>query len=178
MHKMRSTSTNTTTTLENSTDLPRKKESKPKPLLGFVSGNDVNDTIVNFTVCDNATANNVCCASWDVDLDPWWLHHPTWRISSENDTHFCFSELPMQSKTDQEHVTFLKALHEIQWHGNCSTVHARPQINSGFSASLNFLHMAFITAWATNRPFQITQQKEQFSWIYATYKNETGVCPT
>jgi hypothetical protein len=163
----------TTTALQNSTALPRKDDIKP--LLGFVRGNDVNETIVHFPVCDTA---NVCCAPWDVDLDPWWQHNPPWRVSSENDTHFCFSQLPVRSKTDQEHAAFLLALHEVQWHGNCSTVHARPQINSGFSASLNFLHKGFITAWATKRPFQITQQKETFAWTYATYENQTGVCPT
>jgi hypothetical protein len=43
---------------------------------------------------------------------------------------------------------------------------------------LNFLHKAFVTAWATNRPFQITVQKETFAWLYATYKNNTGGCAT
>jgi hypothetical protein len=151
-----------------------RKSSRQSKTLGFVSGNDVNKTVINFPVCEN----DVCCASWEVDLDPWWQQNPLWRVSYENATHFCFSKLPSNSRSDMKRIAFLEALHQLQWYGNCSNVHARPQINSGLSASLNFLHKAFVTGWATNRPFQITLQKETFAWAYATYKNKTGVCAT
>jgi hypothetical protein len=138
------------------------------------SGNDINKTGVNFPVCKK----DVCCASWEVDLDPWWQQNPTWHVSDENATHFCFSKLPSNSRYDMKRIAFLEALHQLQWHGNCSNVHAMVQINSGLSASLNHLHNAFVTAWATNRPFQITVKKKTFAWAYATYKNGTGLCAT
>ena len=142
--------------------------------LGTMSGSDVNMTRIHFPLCQN----DVCCASWEVDLDPWWQQNPMWRVSDENATHFCFSKLPSNSTTDLKRIAFFEALHQVQWHGNCSNVHARTQVNSGLAASLNFLHTAFVTAWGTKRPFQVTIQHEDFAWIYATYKNKTGVCLT
>lgn len=145
------------------------------PTFGFVVGNGVNETIVHFPVCEKG----VCCGTWDVDLDPWWQNNPLWLVSDENSTHFCFSRMPAKSARDKEHIAFLEALHQLQWHGNCSNVHAKPQINSGLSASLNFLHKGFISAWAANRPFQVTQQRDTFEWKYATYpQNKSGICPT
>ena len=51
-----------------------------------------------------------CCASWNVDGDEWWLHHPDWEVSFENDTHYCFSPI-----SDPQRAHFMRQLHILQW---------------------------------------------------------------
>ena len=35
-----------------------------------------------------------CCTSWDgPNYDEWWVHHPTWIISSDDESGFCFSNI-------------------------------------------------------------------------------------
>jgi hypothetical protein len=79
-----------------------RTSSRQSKTLGFVSGNDVYITVVNFPVCKN----DVCCASWEVNLDPWWQQNPTWRVSDKNATHFCFSKLPSDSRSDMKRIAF------------------------------------------------------------------------
>ena len=97
--------------------------------------------IVSGLSCANFTGRNQeCCASWDVDLDEWWLHKPTWEISLMNDTTQCFS--PIQNI---EKRNFFREVYNLQWrNANCSEVITSTQVNSGYSAATNFLGYVFL----------------------------------
>jgi hypothetical protein len=112
------------------------------------------------------SAQDYCCASWEIPGDDWWLHHPDWEESYENDTHYCFSPI-----TDAVRAKFMRDLHAIQWPDfpssieinnynnisvNCSDIETSPQINSGFGASTAFiLNSLFHANIVSKKPFQI-----------------------
>ena len=86
--------------------------------------------------------NDKCCAPWSVNADVWWLHHPDWEVTEENDQQFCFT--PMANETQRQ---FLKELHEFQWGGNCSEVEKTVVVNSGFGSSIAWNTVSFFHAW-------------------------------
>jgi len=50
------------------------------------------------------------CTYWDVNVDEWWTHHPTWEIALQNQTHQCF-----QSISNPKRAALLQDLYQIQW---------------------------------------------------------------
>jgi hypothetical protein len=105
------------------------------------------------------------CAPWEVDSDNWWLHHPDWEPSTENETAYCFAPIK-----DTEKATFLKELHDFQWTGNCSEVEKSCEVNSGFGASTGWLQDSFWHASKQSKPFQILLNGRP-RWLYSTANN-------
>jgi hypothetical protein len=104
------------------------------------------------------------CAPWEVDSDNWWLHHPDWEPSTENETAYCFAPIK-----DTEKATSLKELHKHQWTGNCSEIERSCEMNSGFGASTGWLQDSFWHASKQSKPFQILLNGRR--WLYATANN-------
>ena len=117
---------------------------------------------------------SLCCAPWEIDTDEWWGQHPDWEASVENDTHTCFRQIPKNTTKS----IFLRQLHHMQWHGNCSAVWARPMVNSGYSASMVFLWRGLVGAHTHNRPFQVSRRVQNFRWRYAALGTNVSVCNT
>ena len=119
-----------------------------------------------------------CCASWNKNMDDWWLHHPDFYVSHEDSENFCFS--PIQDKYKAE---FFRQVHNIQWNHNakrnCSNVLAAFQTNAGYSASINQIVYGFWSAYQQNVPFQITKHRAEMEWMFAP-KNEPSwaYCPS
>lgn len=118
--------------------------------------NDYQLTPSNPVTCSN---NTWCCGQWEINADPWWIHRPHWEISSENDTHFCFT--PMR---DVNRTVFLRDLHQLQWQidiletnhkeipkedykVNCSSVIATVNTWCGLGSYLEFLCTTFWYAY-------------------------------
>jgi hypothetical protein len=104
-----------------------------------------------------------CCAEWDISSDDWWLNRPDWEVSSENDTHYCFSPIEDSAK-----ASYLRYLHTRQSNDvNCTDLEKSVEINSGYGASTTYLTKAFWHALKkTNKPFQIVHNSRR--WLYAT----------
>jgi hypothetical protein len=111
----------------------------------------------------DADTTKSCCVSWNVNVDDWWLHHPEWQVSLENDTHQCF-----QPSTHSQ-LAFLRELHSIQWNQtfNCSQVKFKAVFNEGFAASISHLMQGFMSAYLQKQPFQITRHWHGAIWNYA-----------
>ncbi|CAB9511758.1 expressed unknown protein [Seminavis robusta] len=108
-----------------------------------------------------------CCGTWEVDADPWWIHHPTWEISLENQTHFCFAPIPNAKWRE-----FLQQVHDRQWHSsNCSGVEKTVEVNSGFGSSIAWMVNSFWHAHKNKVPFQIIHGNRQ--WLYAAKDNSS-----
>jgi hypothetical protein len=115
-----------------------------------------------------------CCASWDVAGDDWWLHHPDWEVSLENDTHYCFSPIE-----NEERANFLRELHTFQWDdSNCSNIEMSTEINSGFGAGSTWLAAGLRHAYLkSKKPFQIINNYRR--WLYSTDDNSSwAYCST
>ncbi|CAB9518930.1 expressed unknown protein [Seminavis robusta] len=58
--------------------------------------------------------SSFCCGRWDVDADPWWIHHPDWQVVPDvediTDVGFCFA--PIQNL---DHKQTMQQLHLQQW---------------------------------------------------------------
>jgi len=127
-----------------------------------------------FTTGKGTPKENECCVAWDVDADPWWLHNPTWEISRENESTQCFA--PMQNK---EKAAFFQTLYDLQWKNttDCSQIISSTQVNSGYSASINWLAYSFLKALQEQRPFQIDQH--DVPWLYGPQNvSSWAYCPS
>lgn len=126
--------------------------------------------------CENES-DGPCCASWEKNLDNFWLHHADWEVSHEDSNSFCFSRIKNEEKAD-----FYKRVYELQWihkgKGCADSIQAF-QSNAGYAASVNQIIYGFWSAYKEGAPFQITKHREQMEWMFAP-KNESswGYCPT
>jgi hypothetical protein len=119
--------------------------------------------------CRNET-EGPCCAPWEYNADDWWLDHPDWQVSHEDDTTFCFSKIH-----DERKAALFRKIHNVQWtkaKQNCTGVLQRTQINSGWAASFGRIADAVWAAVHHDQPVQITKHWEGMRWLYAT--NDTN----
>lgn len=114
--------------------------------------------------------NQTFCVPWTVDMDDWWTHHVDWSISTENETHQCFSQME-----DPEKVDFFRKLYDIQFKGNCSSVFTKLMWNSGWGADLRNVIDGLQEAIKTNRPMQLFTKQP---WHYAHSPPDRSVCPS
>lgn len=112
---------------------------------------------------NNTHHGEVCCGTWDISSDEWWLSRPDWDVSMENDTHYCFSPLD-----DPIQASFLRDLHAKQWDNiNCTDIEKSVEVNSGYGASTAWLMKAFWHALTkSHKPFQIIHNYRR--WLYST----------
>jgi hypothetical protein len=116
-----------------------------------------------------------CCASWDYEHgDDWWVQHPDFQVSHENQTTFCFSKIQDSAKAN-----FLHRVHQVQWNvSNCSNVLQRQQINSGWAASFGRVADALWAAVHYDQPVQMTKHWEGMQWLYSTNDTHSwAFCP-
>lgn len=133
----------------------------------------VKETLVGLN-CENPELGP-CCASWDYELgDDWWVQHPDFQVSHENQTTFCFSKIQDSAKAN-----FLRRVHQVQWNvSNCSSVLQRHQINSGWAASFGRVADALWAAVHYDQPVQMTKHWEGMQWLYSTNDtNNWAFCP-
>lgn len=109
--------------------------------------------------CTGDGVTQECCASWDVNVDEWWTHKPTWEVSKETVATQCFS--PMK---DAERLAYFQHVYDIQWKGDCSRLVSSTQVNSGYGAATNWLGYTFYNATTDGNPFQIAEHESQ--WLY------------
>ena len=156
-----------------------KQEQRDQPLVFTCLDHDDKDTSD-----DHARR---CCAPWTVDGDEWWIHHPDWQVSLENETHYCFSPIP-----DKERAEMMKRIHALQWGRekedsdavarsqssssssdskipmNCRDFEKSIELNAGYGQSMEWLHKAFWHAYKiSNKPFQIVHNAAS-RWLYST----------
>lgn len=110
------------------------------------------------------------CASWEVNTDDWWTHHPDWDVTYENDTTFCFSRI------DNPRSEFLRQIHASQFNNNCSKVHVRNMVSSGWGADMSHLSDGLLEAYQNGRPFQIGKRYNTSAWHY-THFGDKAACP-
>ena len=133
----------------------------------------VRETLVGLS-CENPELGP-CCASWEYEHgDDWWVQHPDFEVSHENQTTFCFSKIQDSAKAD-----FFRRIHQVQWNvSNCSNVLQRQQINSGWAASFGRVADALWAAVHYDQPVQMTKHWEGMQWLYATNDtNSWAFCP-
>lgn len=129
----------------------------------------------NPVICQNITTTNghvqhQCCGIWNVNADEWWLHHPHYEVSLENQTHFCFTPIQNQIK-----VNFLQQLHEVQWNSDCTEVEKSVDMNSGYGAGISWLLYSFWHAYSNQKPFQICHTNRR--WLYSSANESSwGYC--
>ena len=83
---------------------------------------------------EKTSLNQTMCASWDVNVDDWWLPHPDWYPSFESHSHYCFSPMQDAAKAD-----FMRQLYQNQYHGNCSNAVYKKVISWGWG--MDFLNV-------------------------------------
>ena len=131
-----------------------------------------NDGTLNET---NNTLDIQKCFDWEDNSDEWVIHHPTWEVSLQNDTHVCFHTI------DTPRTRFLKKVYENQWYGDCSKVYTGPMWNSGWGATFGNVANGLLKGLGNQRPFQIKFEHSGQYWMYATLKNnneDNSACPT
>ena len=115
-----------------------------------------------------------CCASWNVNADKWWLHHPDWEVTVENETSYCFA--PMSNR---EKARYFSDVHKVQWgisddnatvgRVDCSKARQIWQIGSGWGAASNWVLKPFLHAYRNHTPFQLS--KAHLPWLYGPQHN-------
>lgn len=120
------------------------------------------------------TPRQRCCAPWDINMDVWWTNRPDWDVALQNATHQCFDPMP----ENHTMLPFIQNLHAIQWNTsfNCSEVHYRTLLNSGFANNLQDLMKGFMSAYLQRKPFQITKHWSGARWNFAVFQN-VSICP-
>ena len=120
------------------------------------------------------------CLPWtsDFDIDEWWTHRYDWdedRIAT-NITHQCFQRID-----DPARLEFLRKVHQVQWHGNCSLLQQSYMINSGYGASFSVILKAFYSTMVSGKfqkPYQMTKHWHGAVWLFATRDNSSwAYCP-
>jgi len=121
----------------------------------------------------DVSGHEKCCASWLVSVDEWWLHHPEWEITEENDYYYCMRPIAYPDK-----AKYFREVYDSQWfQPNCSAVETSDQINSGFGASFRHLMHAWWHARKAGVPFQIEENNRR--WLYSTANESSwAYCPS
>jgi len=119
------------------------------------------------------------CIDWnDETADEWWSNNPTYIVTSETKTHFCFSKMQ-----NEEKIHFFQSLHDIQYNtSNCHNTITQYMWSSGLGADISNVNLGLVMSQRLHRPFQVTL-KEGNLWHYAAFKEEyrkgrDPVCPT
>jgi len=107
------------------------------------------------------------CVSWEVNTDEWWTHHPDFRISLENETHYCFRPLP------SEKAQLTKTLYDVQFQLNCSKTFTKTMWSSGWGADWSNVVDGLKFAHENRRPFSVYTPSS--GWHYAS-KDGVDVC--
>jgi hypothetical protein len=115
----------------------------------------------------------LCCAPWNSNTDDWWIHHPTFVIAFENDTHTCYHET-----NHTEQALFWQHVYHLQW--NKSLCHAtynlatneslllqKTQISSGYAAALQSVARSLYASVRLGRPMQLTRHHAHARWNFA-----------
>ncbi|CAB9505485.1 expressed unknown protein [Seminavis robusta] len=148
-----------------------KEANLPAKLVSFKSHGRANEIKeLQLLTCQD-DQDGPCCASWQTNMDDWWLHHPDWYVSQETNNQFCFSRIQ-----DNEKAAFFRKVHDNQWNHNnstCEHVILANQTNSGYAASINQIVYGFQFASDRGLPFQITKHRPQMTWMFAP-KNESS----
>lgn len=120
--------------------------------------------------CENE-ADGPCCSIWDEKNDHWWIHHPDWEVSHEDDESFCFSRIK-----DERKAVFYRQVYENQWKHStkgCSEAIQTQQSQAGWAACVNQILYGFWSAYQQGVPFQITKHRQEMEWMFAP-KNESS----
>ena len=112
------------------------------------------------------------CFDWNTNVDEWWTHRPEWTLSSENDTHQCFSVIENEEKRD-----LFRRLYRIQFESNCSeSTTTKEAWSTGWGADFHNLNDGLLHALKTSRPVPVWGGSN--GWHYASKKDGTRpVCP-
>lgn len=105
------------------------------------------------------------CFPWTQNTDDWWSHHPTYFISAENSSHFCFAPRP------KNQGQFFQKLYDIQFRdaNECSLVKSKRMWSDGWGADLRNVLDGLIEARRSGMPFQI----DETPWHYAAKQDVT-----
>jgi hypothetical protein len=118
-----------------------------------------------------------CCAPWHVDTDTWWVHHPEWEVSTENEntTHTCYTLLAEETRKQ-----FLRQLYTLQWGNNATNIDnnnysnstclnqvQKTQISSGYAAALMATARSFYAAYQSGKSFQISKRHVNANWNFS-----------
>jgi len=105
------------------------------------------------------------CWPWSINTDDWWVHHPTYTISLENDTHYCFDQAPAAQQAQVWQGIYRRQFLDR----DCSlpTPIIRKMWSSGWGADwFNYL-AGLMYAAQTNQPVAFTHI---IPWHYALPK--------
>ena len=123
------------------------------------------DTIGQFR--EMSKLNRTMCASWDLNVDEWWLSNPDWYPSFENNSHYCFSLFE-----DSEKANFMRHLYLNQYEGNCSNAVYRDVLSYGWG--IDFLNVidALYFGFLNQRPVRMVAKRP---WHYALPNTPKGL---
>ena len=99
---------------------------------------------------EGTARNQTVCASWDVNVDDWWLHQPDWYPSFESPSHYCFSPIQDAAKAD-----FMRQLYQNQYHGNCSNAVYKRLIGWGWGLDFLWLIDGLMYGLENKRPLKM-----------------------
>lgn len=105
-------------------------------------------------------SSSTFCTAWSVDMDDWWLEHPTFTVIHENTTHQCFTKSRWRRQ--------LQALHDVQFTGDCTSASAKLLSGSGWGADVGHVVDGLLSSQTLNVPVVLQAPRD---WQYAQ-----GVC--
>ncbi|KAG7372698.1 hypothetical protein IV203_018841 [Nitzschia inconspicua] len=127
---------------------------------------------------DDDTTDSVVCWPWNYNSsDDWWTHHPTWKRSRANDTHYCYQKIQ-----NERQAALYQALYDVQFRkADCQKIFRRHMWSSGLGADFINVNRGLFQAVLFQRPFQIT---DFYPWHYAAGKGDNlanesmAACPS
>lgn len=150
---------------------------------------EADEILIGKTLESDLEPKDLKCSPWEVNIDDWWQHHPTWEPSEKftNDTHTCFTPIP-----DPKRVAFLKKVYDRQFtHANCrinpfnnmdpDTMAILRLQNIGFAGTMFYAQQkAFYSAVNYhNRTYRHMVPSPKFHWMYVPQdKNSWAYCPS
>ncbi|KAG7343506.1 hypothetical protein IV203_021451 [Nitzschia inconspicua] len=141
-------------------------------LLKDIANNDTSTeepsklTADSISFFDDDTTDTVVCWPWSYSSDEWWTHHPTWRRSHVNDTHYCYQKIQ-----NERQAALYQAIYDVQFRhaGDCQNMFRRHMWSSGMGADFTNVDHGLYQAAQFQRPFQIS---DFYPWHYAAGKGE------
>ncbi|KAG7372681.1 hypothetical protein IV203_018824 [Nitzschia inconspicua] len=127
---------------------------------------------------DDDTTDTVVCWPWSFSSDEWWTHHPTWKRSHANDTHYCYQKIQ-----NERQAALYQSIYDVQFRhaGDCQNMFRRHMWSSGMGADFTNVNHGLYQAAQFQRPFQIS---DFYPWHYAAGKGENlanesmAACPS
>jgi hypothetical protein len=137
------------------------------------------DTLLTDSTINSTETLDRICHPWTYNSDEWWTHHVDWEVVLENDTHYCFEEMPPSPRRH-----YLREMYKNQYQftadgsPNCSQVLSVRMWSSGWGSAISNVISGLHNGLNMHQPVQTAYNPVEPGWGYSILVDGSkAACP-